>query len=209
VTKRILSKQGKTTVEKEVVSRDRLTKAHPWDLTKLPAPLAWPIAKRFKVTQAWQPVIQAKSDAVRADDWTFPSQVIIKEIKQVPVTESGVQTHDDQQQDTPSPNEQAIESNRSERSNVGEEPSEEDEMSIHVGDDWTEEEDSQSETSQPVPDEEMHERGLKRLRHSSTPSTTASQSHTPMEKRGRLRELTPEANELPVDTASQSRQLRL
>jgi hypothetical protein len=38
VAKQILSKQGKTTVEKEIVSRDRLTKAHPWDLTKLPAP---------------------------------------------------------------------------------------------------------------------------------------------------------------------------
>ncbi|XP_059080589.1 uncharacterized protein LOC131878581 [Tigriopus californicus] len=45
----------------------------------------------------------------------------------------------------------------------------------------------------------MHERGLKRLRHSSTPSTTASQSHTPMEKRGRLRELTPEADESSVN----------
>jgi hypothetical protein len=172
-------------------------------------PLAWPLAKRFKVTQAWQHVIQAKSDAVRADDWTFPSQVIIKGVKQVPVTESGVLTHDDQQRDASSPNKPTTESNRSDQSDIGEESSEEDEMSIRVDNDWTDKEDSQSKASQPTgtPDEEMHERGLKRLRHSSTPSTTASQSHTPMEKRGRLRELTPEADESSVNAASPSRQL--
>ena len=39
---------GGTKLKSEVVSRDRLTKASPFDLSRIPAPLAFPIARKFK-----------------------------------------------------------------------------------------------------------------------------------------------------------------
>ena len=61
ITKRLEQSGGKTRRVDETVARDRLIKSSTWDLTKLPPPVAFPIAKRYKIPKERMPFISGHS----------------------------------------------------------------------------------------------------------------------------------------------------
>jgi len=95
INKWIETRKGKTTKATEEVSRDRLTKAHPWDLTKLSTPLAWPINKTYRklkhVTVEEGPTPTPTSTARRATGWPFPEESISPALRPIPAAATAAQ----------------------------------------------------------------------------------------------------------------------
>lgn len=73
VKKIVKGKEGQSEALTEVVSRDRLTPTAKWDLTKLPAPFAWNMAKRFKIPKERRATRALGPPRGRPPEQDFPS----------------------------------------------------------------------------------------------------------------------------------------
>ncbi len=96
LAKNVTEKGGIIKRASETVSRDRVHKVSPWDLSKIPAPLAWPTAKRYKPPVGWQPPKTNKPATRQPQHW-MPAMPAITPLSRVmeahpAVTEDATQT---------------------------------------------------------------------------------------------------------------------